>query len=204
MNTRPIAARMKEYLFERLCNVVPGCKVLDVFAGTGTIGLEALSRGAESVIFIEQDHRAFDILKKNIAKIGVEEETMTWRANVLRCSFVPKGVDELLPYDLIFFDPPYPMVPGMKAGDPLYKSLKRLAKETVSSPEVTMIFRTGRRIEFDMPPEWELEETLSVSSSTMYIYRKQGVISKGHEVIDTELDENSESDENPLTGEGEE
>lgn len=192
---------MKEFLFERLCNVVPGCKVLDVFSGTGTIGLEALSRGAESVIFIEQDHRAFDILKKNVSKIGVEEETMCWRTDVLRCSFNPKGVDHLLPYDLIFFDPPYPMVPGMKAGDPLFKSLRRLARNTISSPEVTMIFRTGRKIDFDMPPEWELEETLSVSSSTMYIYRKQGVISQDHEVIETELDEESEND-NSLTGEG--
>ncbi|QDU81883.1 Ribosomal RNA small subunit methyltransferase D [Polystyrenella longa] len=187
---------MKEYLFERLRNNVPDARVLDVFAGTGTIGLEALSRGAKSVIFIERDHRAFDILKQNISKIGVEEETFCWRTDVFRTSFMPRGYEELQPYDVIFFDPPYPMVPGLKPSDPLYKSIERLAKEKVSSEDALLLFRTERYTEFELPAVWTIVDKMSVSSSTMYFCRKTSSIDPADFAdIETSMSEKSTSEE---------
>lgn len=105
--TRPIPDRVKESIFSILRGNWEGAQVLDAFAGTGAIGLEALSRGAERVVFIERDKKSFEMLEKNIAILGVEDEVELVRGDALgtpginRC---PK------PVDIAFFDPPYPIM----------------------------------------------------------------------------------------------
>ncbi len=172
MVTRPITDRVKEILFERLTNDLVDARVADVFAGTGTLGLEALSRGAKSVVFVESDHKAHELLQTNVANLGVESETLCWRADVMRCSYRPKGVPTFLPYDVIFFDPPYRLVPYIKPGDSLYKSLERLTKEEVSSPEALLVFRTPQEAEFTLPPAWKIITTLDVSRMTIHLAQK--------------------------------
>ena len=107
--TRPIPDLLKEILFQRLgdLDLVAGRKVADLFAGTGTIGLEALSRGARSVVFVEAERRVHEVLKKNVERIGVVDDCLCWKTDMLRCSFRPKNVDHLLPFDLVFCDPPF-------------------------------------------------------------------------------------------------
>jgi 16S rRNA (guanine966-N2)-methyltransferase len=170
--TRPITDRVKEVLFERLSADLEEARVADVFAGTGTLGLEALSRGARSVVFIENDHNAHDLLSANVEKLGVKSETLCWRADVLRCSFRPKGVEAFLPYDVIFFDPPYRLVPYIKPGDSLYKSLERLARSDVSSPNALMVFRTPDDAEFTLPEAWTIESRLDISSMSLHFVKK--------------------------------
>ena len=105
--TRPIPDRVKESVFSMLRGNCQGAKVLDCFAGTGSIGLEALSLGAERVVFVEKDRKAAELLERNIELLEAGEETEVVQADALgpaalaRC---PK------PVDLVFFDPPYPMV----------------------------------------------------------------------------------------------
>ncbi|MCA9039805.1 MAG: 16S rRNA (guanine(966)-N(2))-methyltransferase RsmD [Planctomycetaceae bacterium] len=188
MTTRPITNRMKEYLFEEIRANVQGARVLDAFAGTGTIGLESLSRGADSIVFMEQDHKAFDLLKQNVAKLGVEKETFCWRTNVVRSSFLPKGHENFLPYDLIFFDPPYPMVPGLKDQDPLYKALVRLHKDQVSAENALLLFRAPQKTDFEIPDIWTVVDELSVASSTIFFYRKTAS-------LEQPVEENSEASE---------
>ena len=65
-HTRPTKDNVREAIFSRLQFTIEGCKILDLFAGTGAMGLEALSRGAEKVIFVENDFKALQVLKKNI------------------------------------------------------------------------------------------------------------------------------------------
>ena len=91
--TRPVPDLLKEILFQRLedLDLVADRKVADLFAGTGTIGLEALSRGARSVVFVEADRRVHEILKKNVEKIGIREDYLCWKTDMLRCSFRPKN-----------------------------------------------------------------------------------------------------------------
>lgn len=172
--TRPITDRVKVMLFERLSSVLQGARVADVFAGTGTMGLESLSRGAHSVVFIERDHRAFELLNRNVAMLGAEQETLCWRADVKRTSFRPKGVDDFLPYDLVFFDPPYRMIADLKTGSVLYQSLERLARDGVSAERALLLLRTPERSQFERPPIWQFEQKLTMSTMEIHLFRKQG------------------------------
>lgn len=172
--TRPITDRAKEVLFERLAGDIVGKRIADVFAGTGTIGLEALSRGAQGVVFIERDRKALELLRKNIAALGVEDAVLCWEADVLRCSFRPKNVPQLVPFDTVFFDPPYGMVADLRPGRPLYKSLQRLSRDDVTAERALLALRTPDKAEFEVPPEWQFDRTLDLKSMHVHLFdRKQ-------------------------------
>lgn len=162
--TRPITDRVKETLFERLGDRLVGAKVADVFAGTGTLGLEALSRGAVAATFIETDRKAVELLRENIAKLKVESETLVWPVDVMRTSFKPKGVPHLVPFDIVFFDPPYKLVPSIRDSSPLYRSLVRLAAPEVSSQKALLVLRVPEHAEFDLPQQWEVQSELEMSN----------------------------------------
>jgi len=170
--TRPITDRVKETLFERIDQSLQNARVADIFAGTGTIGLEALSRGARSVVFIEQDGPAHELLQQNVAMLEAGDVTLCWRTDAVRSSFHPQGTDELLPYDIIFFDPPYKMIAGLRAGSPLFKALQRLARPNVSGERARLILRTPERAEFDVPEDWRLDWTLTMSNMDLHVYTK--------------------------------
>jgi 16S rRNA (guanine966-N2)-methyltransferase len=170
--TRPITDRAKEPLFERLEHRLSEARIADVFAGTGTLGLESLSRGAASVVFIEQDRKAVDFLKRNIAAIGVSDQTLCWRTDALRCSYRPQGVPDFVPFDVIFFDPPYRMIEALKPRSPLFQSLERLARSTVSAEDAMLCLRTPARALFEIPPVWQSGRKLELSSMTIHLLEK--------------------------------
>lgn len=170
--TRPITDRIKEILFEHLTGYFDEARVADVFAGTGTLGLEALSRGASRVVLIENDRQAHQLLEQNVARLGAESETLCWKADVMRCSYRPKGVTGFLPFDVIFFDPPYRLVPFIQPGDPLYKSLHRLSREDVSAADALLVFRTPDKAEFALPPPWSIQSTLTFSGMAIHLAQK--------------------------------
>lgn len=165
--TRPITDRVKEHLFQ-LLGPFDGERVLDVFAGTGTMGLEAMSRGAESVVFIERDHKAYELLCQNVAMLGLDREAFCWRADVFRCSFRPKGRDELLPYDRIFFDPPYAIADQIHPPKPLFKALERLAKNTTTSERGELILRVPVHQEVTLPSAWRIDDVIKMSGMSIY------------------------------------
>ncbi|MFP6765253.1 MAG: 16S rRNA (guanine(966)-N(2))-methyltransferase RsmD [Planctomycetaceae bacterium] len=170
--TRPIADRVKESLFEFLDHEVPDARIIDIFAGTGTLGLEALSRGGHSVVFIERDRKAVELLKKNIANLKVERETLCWANDVERTSFRPKNCDDFLPYDICFFDPPYRMVQKMVDGSKLYKALQRLARDGVTREGALLLFRTPSGSDFHLPPEWKYEQTMDYSTMDIHWFHR--------------------------------
>lgn len=104
---RPTSDRLRETLFNVLAPRISGARVLDVYAGTGAIGLEAISRGAVAVVFIEHDRRAQALIAENIRHCAVEEHCSIVRADAAR------GLDSLarrpdaVPFDIILLDPPY-------------------------------------------------------------------------------------------------
>lgn len=98
--TRPMMDRVREALFSSLGTRVPGSRVLDLYAGSGSLGLEALSRGADSAVFIEQGRPALEALKANVLSVGLGGSVMTM--DVQR--FLEGSNDE---FDLVFVDPPY-------------------------------------------------------------------------------------------------
>lgn len=107
--TRPITDRVKESLFSILYkyDMPEGCVVADLFSGTGSTGLEALSRGAKSVTFVEQSSRVMDTLKKNIDKAGFMQKSRPVRTNAFKAGAAVRAGDPLC--DLVFVDPPYKM-----------------------------------------------------------------------------------------------
>ncbi len=112
--TRPTADRMREALFSMLTSRVgsfEGLAVADLFAGSGALGIEALSRGAGSCLFVEQDKPALDALKGNLAKLGI-------RGDVRATSVMAMGPAPA-PLDIILMDPPYDTGAGLVALDKL-------------------------------------------------------------------------------------
>ena len=104
-STRPTADRIRESLFNILGPKPQGAHVLDLYAGTGALGIEALSRGAELAVFVESAARALSVLNDNLQRLNLEQ-----RSRVLRWD-ITKNLNCLQPYpqafDLIFMDPPY-------------------------------------------------------------------------------------------------
>lgn len=108
MATRPITDRVKESLFSILVNrydAIEQGRVADLFCGTGSLGLEALSRGAQNAIFIDRDSRTTAILEKNIARANFVAESKVIRANAFKIGAPTPASGEK--FDLIFVDPPY-------------------------------------------------------------------------------------------------
>ncbi len=175
MVTRPISDRVKETLFQKLSDngCLEGRSVADVFSGTGTIGLEALSRGAVSVTFFELDRVAFDMLHKNVTTLGVDDECICWQTDILRTSFKPKGAKaHFAPYSLVFFDPPYKMAPDIKPGTKISASLERLGRDSVTTPDVIMVLRVPERVDVQLPPCWEIDWTITTSRMHLHICKK--------------------------------
>jgi 16S rRNA (guanine966-N2)-methyltransferase len=135
--TRPTADRVRQALFDMLLHapwggrgVVEGAHALDVFAGTGALGLEALSRGAAHATFIEQDRDALTALRANIAAYRAEH-----CCTVLPVDALAAPLDEAA--SLVFLDPPY--------GDDLVRrAVTRLRTSARLAPDAIMVAETGR------------------------------------------------------------
>ncbi|HKY40065.1 MAG TPA: 16S rRNA (guanine(966)-N(2))-methyltransferase RsmD [Polyangiaceae bacterium] len=101
--TRPTGARVKEALFSILSNV-RGARVLDLYAGSGALGIEALSRGAARAVFVEADRPALACLRENLTRLGLDGQTevLPLRVEAARAKLVARG-----PFDLVLCDPPW-------------------------------------------------------------------------------------------------
>jgi 16S rRNA (guanine966-N2)-methyltransferase len=135
--TRPISDRVKETLFAILGDRVPGAQVLDLYAGSGAIGIEALSRGAEHCTFVEHARQALDVLRDNLARTRFEDRADVRGGDVERylASQGPAGTN------LAFLDPPY-------AERAILPPLQRLAADL--RPGATVVIKTFWRTE--IPP----------------------------------------------------
>lgn len=101
---RPTTDRVKETQFNMMQSIIPGARVADLFCGTGNLGLEALSRGAAHVLFVEKHGQSLGITKSNIAKLKVDPSEFTLKAqDVIRFLKTYEGE----PFDVIFADPPF-------------------------------------------------------------------------------------------------
>lgn len=108
-STKPLTDRVKTSIFDTIKDLVPNSSVLDLFAGSGSFGIEALSRGAIHATFIEKDHEAIGILNQNIANTNFITQSEVYKSDAI--SFLIRN-EEL--YDIIFIDAPYPLPQKVK------------------------------------------------------------------------------------------
>jgi 16S rRNA (guanine(966)-N(2))-methyltransferase RsmD len=130
--SRPITDRVKESLFSVLYryDLPEGARVADLFCGVGSLGLEALSRGAEFATFVEKDPTIVAVLKKNIEKAHFSRESKVVRANAFTIgAVVEPGMEK---YDLVFVDPPYAATMNVQADSPLAGLLELLGAQAAA------------------------------------------------------------------------
>lgn len=100
--TRPTADRVKEAMFSIIQFDIPGAKVLDLFAGTGQLGIEALSRGAAKAVFVDQDKNANHLIRENLKKTKLEEGV-----TLIQCDYQQYLRRCGEKFNIVFLDPPY-------------------------------------------------------------------------------------------------
>jgi 16S rRNA (guanine966-N2)-methyltransferase len=189
-STRPYTDRVRQIVFDRLSDFIPDARVADVFSGVGTMGIESLSRGAHSCVFFEADADIHQLLVTNVKTIAPDARTICWRTDVRRTSFRPHGGEDFMPYNLIFFDPPYRHADEIDPGKPLAASLKRLARDTISTPDAILILRTPEHTEAPELPWWHVHDCWELSSMMVWIMVKQPITG-----VDAGEDASADSDD---------
>ena len=137
--TRPTSDRVREALFSILGDRVDGARVLDLFAGSGALGLEALSRGAAEATFVDSAAAPLKALAGNLATLGAEAEVR--RQDALR--FLGSARNQARVYDLVFLDPPYRL--ANRLGGRLSEELPH-----VLAPGATVVTESDRRQPLDL------------------------------------------------------
>ena len=151
--TRPITDRVKQSLFDILAPRIEGASVYDCFAGTGSMGLECLSRGADRAVFFELDRSAAERLRKNIAALKVEERARVVVSDIFRYF---GGEPDVSDANLVFLDPPYRFL--RERALELQELGRRL--RTRLKPDGLVIFRHDAEDRVDLPALVKIDERM--------------------------------------------
>jgi 16S rRNA (guanine966-N2)-methyltransferase len=162
---RPVSDRAREGLFSSLAMDVPDARVLDLFAGTGALGIEALSRGAEQAVFVDRAYEASATVHDNLARAHLGE----------RGAVIMKDVDTFLtgdptgaPFDLVLLDPPY----DVEASD-LARTLQELGSGWLSDQGWTVVLTRGIKSSMPVIPlHWVVARQLRYGDSLVILYRE--------------------------------
>ena len=140
-DTRPTYDRLKETLFNILqsAGAVDGARFLDLYAGTGSVGLEAISRGARRSVFVDANKKAVSIIRANIAALGVDEQTSVLHEEVATALPLLQRSEEK--FDVVFIDPPYAL-----AGE-YGRSLRLLGSGILLAENAIVIAEHDKRFE---------------------------------------------------------
>ncbi|HSW62841.1 MAG TPA: 16S rRNA (guanine(966)-N(2))-methyltransferase RsmD [Dissulfurispiraceae bacterium] len=159
---RPTSGKVREAIFNILGPQVPGCRFLDLFAGTGAVGFEALSRGAREVDFVDISGSRVRLIDDLAERFGFREHACSVKENAeayLR--------NNRTPYDIIFVDPPY-------ASDELTRILSLLDADTVLAPGGTLIIEHAKKSSLPGKLEQaELKKCYKYGDTMLSLYRKE-------------------------------
>jgi 16S rRNA (guanine966-N2)-methyltransferase len=151
--TRPTSDRVREAVFNILAHGAAslsfdGARVIDLFAGTGALGIEAISRGAAFALFIEEDPQARAVIRTNVEAFGLTGQTKIFRRDATELGLAM----QLGQYDIAFLDPPY----GQGLGE---RALTSLAGGAWLTPGARIVLEERRDVAVSLPPGYELIET---------------------------------------------
>ena len=160
-DTRPLTDRAKEALFSALGDRVLGAQVLDLYAGSGSIGIEALSRGAAQAVFVERSRKALDALRHNLATVGFTNGRVVGQSVE---AYVASARDA---FDLVFCDPPWAM-----ATDDVEQVMKAVDRITATGAEFIVQRRAPDREPLP-PPGWRHVTTRRYGDGKICRYVKE-------------------------------
>lgn len=167
--TRPTSDRVREALFsavESALGPLAGLHVLDLYAGSGAVGLEALSRGAATATMVEQDRRTAALIASNVRDVGLPGATVVTSAVRRFLTGEPPTA-----YDLVFSDPPYPL-----AGTEVSTDLAALAAPGwLASDALVVVERSKRAADLDWPPGFSPGRTRSYGETVLLFGTWQGL-----------------------------
>lgn len=161
---RPTTDKVKESLFNYLSNQIDfeGIKVCDIYAGSGSLGLEALSRGAEEVHFVEKDFYVVKVLKENISSLNSESKCKIFKTEALRFSKM-KNHER---YDLILADPPF-------FKDDIHSVVRNLLERNFLSDDgILLVERSIQTKEKDIE-NFQCEPFKKIGDSLIYLFRNK-------------------------------
>lgn len=157
---RPMPDKLKESLFNIIQDEVRGSIFLDGFAGTGSVGIEALSRGAKRAVFIDEYYPAIKAIKMNLERCGAEERGLLIRKEFNRA--VIQLSKEKVKFDVIFLDPPYKLLDERNP-------LKVLKKRELLKPRGKVMLRRHFKTRF-ITKYFELKRQISIGDDTISFY----------------------------------
>ncbi|MBI9076501.1 MAG: 16S rRNA (guanine(966)-N(2))-methyltransferase RsmD [Desulfatibacillum sp.] len=131
---RPTSDKVREAIFSILHQRVNNANVADLFAGTGAMGMEAMSRGASQCVFVDDNPLALELISANLKTFGLDDNTQAIRWDAAKNLLCLKRTG--LSFDLVFADPPYAM-------DAVQSTLDNLARANILNPEATVVFETA-------------------------------------------------------------
>lgn len=161
-STRPTSDRVRESIFAKLeaAGDIEGAKVLDVFAGTGALALEAISRGAESAVLIEKDRKAFEVCQKNAEMLTLATDAEVNISLTNQPAF--KALENLVGnFDLVFVDPPYNLEQKK-----LYENLEQLV--SLTKPGSVIVLEQSSRVEVSWPEQFVQESEKNYGDTKVY------------------------------------
>ncbi|HEV2920997.1 MAG TPA: 16S rRNA (guanine(966)-N(2))-methyltransferase RsmD [Actinomycetota bacterium] len=162
-DTRPTSDRVREALFGVLGERVEGARVLDLFAGTGALGIEAMSRGAGSAVLVEQAAAAVAVIRANLEALDLNDTVKVRRTRVE--AYVRTQRDG--PFDLVLLDPPYAAPVGLVAG-----VLGRLARTALAPGAVVTVEAAARAEAPPWPPGLEPEPPRRYGDTALHLARQ--------------------------------
>lgn len=163
METRPTTDRIKETLFNMIAFDLPECQFLDLFSGSGGIGIESLSRGASHAVFVDQGDKAISCIRQNLEKTRLMQS-----ATVMQCSAqqaISKLYGEGKQFDIIFMDPPY-------AIEELDELLEMIAKKQLLSEDGYIILERSTNRVVKTPQDLVLWKEKRYKTTTLSFMKK--------------------------------
>ena len=168
LDVRPTQDRVREALFSMLQNEIRGMSFLDLFAGSGGVGLEALSRGAVSATFVERSPQSLACISRNIEELKIGPRCKVIRADVYEWLAGRSQVSDALDFDIAYADPPY--ATGEKQG--YADVLARLADGGVVKAGGLFIAEMRHCQTPDISPAWELCRDRTYGQTRLAVYRR--------------------------------
>ena len=167
--TRPMLDRVREALFATLQPWIEGAFVLDLFAGSGALGIEALSRGARRVRFVERAASACQCLEENVAELGLDDAIELVRGDAFQ-----RATWGERPVDIVFLDSPYPLLGELRARQAVLAALDELVRARLA-PEGVLVFHAPHRMvgASEFARDQVVRERVYGSNSLWYVQRDE-------------------------------